>query len=144
MARTKQSIRRHPLPIPRWSSKHYSQAKRKIKINVKKSSSSKKYPAPKPHRFRPGTVALREIRKFQKSTDLLIKKAPFSRLVKQLSQNFASHYRFQSSAIQAIQEACEQYLVQLFEDGNLCAIHAKRVTLMVRDLKLARRIRGDY
>ena len=75
----------------------------------------------KPHRYRPGTVALREIRKYQKSTDL----------------------RFQSSAVMALQEASEAYLVGLFEDTNLCAIHAKRVTIMPKDIQLARRIRGE-
>lgn len=97
----------------------------------------------KPHRFRPGTVALREIRKYQKSTDLLIRKLPFQRLVREIAQDFKSELRFQSSAIGALQEAAEAYLVGLFEDVNLCAIHAKRVTIMVKDIQLARRIRGE-
>lgn len=97
----------------------------------------------KPHRFRPGTVALREIRKYQKSTDLLIRKLPFQRLVKEIAQDYKSDLRFQSSAIAALQEASESYLVGLFEDTNLCAIHAKRVTIMTKDLQLARRIRGE-
>ncbi len=97
----------------------------------------------KPHRYRPGTVALREIRKFQKSTDLLIRKLPFQRLVREISQNFKSDLRFQSQAILALQEASEAYLVGLFEDTNLCAIHAKRVTIMPKDMQLARRIRGE-
>ena len=97
----------------------------------------------KPHRFRPGTVALREIRKFQKSTDLLLRKAPFQRLVREISQDFKNDLRFQSMAILALQEASEAYLVSLFEDTNLCAIHAKRITIMPKDLQLARRIRGE-
>ena len=97
----------------------------------------------KPHRFRPGTVALREIRRFQKSTDLLLKKAPFQRLVRELSQEHQADLRFQSSAVLALQEASEAYLVGLFEDTNLCAIHAKRVTVMPKDMQLARRIRGE-
>ena len=97
----------------------------------------------KPHRFRPGTVALREIRKFQKSTDLLIRKLPFQRLVREIAQDFKTDLRFQSSAILALQEASESYLVGLFEDTNLCAIHAKRVTIMPKDIQLARRIRGE-
>ena len=97
----------------------------------------------KPHRFRPGTVALREIRKYQKSTELLIRKLPFQRLVREICQEFKSDLRFQSNAIVALQEACEAYLVGLFEDTNLCAIHAKRVTIMPRDMQLARRIRGE-
>ncbi|KAF8076493.1 histone-fold-containing protein, partial [Lyophyllum atratum] len=106
----------------------------------------------KPHRFRPGTVALREIRKYQKSTDLLIRRLPFSRLVREVALDMVtdendyteSGLRWQSSAILALQEATEAYLVHLFEDANLCAIHAKRVTIMTRDIQLARRIRGPW
>jgi histone H3 len=129
----------------------------------------------KPHRYRPGTVALREIRKYQKSTELLIRKAPFQRLVREIAQDFKNDLRFQSTAVLALQEAAEAYLVRycfrrvrvlvdfavplltiayflnvpfsfqvgLFEDTNLCAIHAKRVTIMPKDIQLARRIRGE-
>lgn len=97
----------------------------------------------KPHRYRPGTVALREIRKYQKTTDLLIRKLPFQRLVREIAQSFKNDLRFQSTAILALQEAAEAYLVSLFEDTNLCAIHAKRVTIMPKDMHLARRIRGE-
>ena len=97
----------------------------------------------KPHRFRPGTVALREIRKYQRSTELLIRKLPFQRLVREIAQDFKSDLRFQSTAILALQEASEAYLVGLFEDTNLCAIHAKRVTIKCKDMQLARRIRGE-
>merc|ERR1712072_507529 len=97
----------------------------------------------KPHRYRPGTVALREIRKYQKSTELLIRKLPFQRLVREIAQDFKTDLRFQSSAVMALQEASEAYLVGLFEDTNLCAIHAKRVTIMPKDIQLARRIRGE-
>jgi histone H3 len=97
----------------------------------------------KPHRYRPGTVALREIRKFQKSTELLIRKLPFQRLVREIATEFKSDLRFQSQAVLALQEASEAYLVGLFEDTNLCAIHAKRVTIMPKDIQLARRIRGE-
>uniref|UniRef100_A0A453QSV6 Core Histone H2A/H2B/H3 domain-containing protein n=1 Tax=Aegilops tauschii subsp. strangulata TaxID=200361 RepID=A0A453QSV6_AEGTS len=97
----------------------------------------------KPHRFRPGTVALREIRKYQKSTELLIRKLPFQRLVREIAQDFKTDLRFQSSAVSALQEAAEAYLVGMFEDTNLCAIHAKRVTIMPKDIQLARRIRGE-
>ena len=61
----------------------------------------------KPHRFRPGTVALREIRRYQKSTDLLIRKLPFQRLVREIAQDFKTDLRFQSSAIMALQESAE-------------------------------------
>jgi len=94
-------------------------------------------------RYRPGTVALREIRRYQKSTELLIRKVPFQRLVREVAQDFKTDLRFQSSAVLALQEAAEAFLVGLFEDANLCAIHARRVTLMPRDLNLARRIRGN-
>jgi len=96
-----------------------------------------------PHRYRPGTVALREIRRYQKSTELLVRKLPFQRLVREIAQDFKSDLRFQGSAVLALQEASEAYLVGLFEDTNLCAIHAKRVTIMPKDIQLARRIRGE-
>ena len=97
----------------------------------------------KPHRFRPGTVALREIRRYQKTTELLIRKLPFQRLVREISQEFKTDLRFQSTSVYALQEASEAYLVGLFEDTNLCAIHAKRVTIMPKDMQIARRIRGE-
>eukprot|EP00961_Rhodomonas_salina_P282851 3822589-Rhodomonas_salina.3 len=97
----------------------------------------------KPHRFRPGTVALREIRRYQKSTELLIRKLPFQRLVREVAQDFKKDLRFQSHAIAALQEAAEAYLTALFADTNLCAIHARRVTIMPKDMQLARRIRGE-
>ena len=81
--------------------------------------------------------------KFQKSSELLIKKLPFQRLVKETVQLFKPDFKMQSNAVLALQEACEAYLVALFEDTNLCAIHAKRVTIMVKDMQLARRIRGE-
>ena len=97
----------------------------------------------KPHRYRPGTVALREIRKYQKSTELLIRKLPFQRLVREIAQDYKCDLRFQSTAIMALQEAAEAYLVSLMEDTNLAALHAKRVTIMPKDMQLARRIRGE-
>jgi histone H3 len=98
----------------------------------------------RPHRYRPGTVALREIRKYQKTTDMLIRKLPFQRLVREIAQEFRTDCRFQSTALLALQEAAEVYLVGLFEDTNLCAIHCKRVTIMPKDMQLARRIRREY
>ena len=97
----------------------------------------------KPRRYRPGTVALREIRKYQQSTDLMIRKRPFQQLVREIAQNFRTDLRFQSTALLALQEATEAYIVSLFEDTNMCAIHAKRVTIMPKDMQLARRIRGE-
>ncbi|XP_075061937.1 histone H3, embryonic [Mixophyes fleayi] len=98
----------------------------------------------KPHRYRPGTVALREIRRYQKSTELLIRKLPFQRLVREIAQDFKTDLRFQSSAVMALQEASEAYLVRLFEDTNLCAIHAKRVTIMPKDIQLSIDTRPSY
>jgi histone H3 len=97
----------------------------------------------KPHRYRPGTVALREIRRYQKSSDLLIPKLPFQRVVREIVTSMLIDIRFQGTAILAIQLAAEAFLVGLFEDSILCAIHAKRVTIMPKDIQLARRIRGE-
>ena len=94
-------------------------------------------------RFRPGVMALREIRHYQKSSALLIRKLPFQRLVREIAQDFKTDLRFQSAAILCLQEEAEAYLVRLFEDTNLCAIHARRVTITPKDLQLARRIRGE-
>ena len=116
----------------------------------------------RPRRYRPGTVALREIRKFQKGTELLIRKAPFQRLVRQImyelnfkeitrddetyviaNGGYIEPKRMQSTAMLALHEAAEYYLVEFFEWANLCALHAKRVTIMPKDMQLARRIRGE-
>merc|ERR1711959_770479 len=97
----------------------------------------------KKHRFRPGTVALREIKRYQKSTALLLPRAPFQRLVRNICSNIDSDLRFQAQGLLALQEAAEAYLVGIFEDSNLCCLHAKRVTVMKKDMELARRIRGD-
>ena len=98
----------------------------------------------KPYRYRPGTVALREIRCYQKTTELLLRKAPFQKLVREVTQDFLKKddTRYASIAMLALQEALEALLVGLFEDTNLCAIHAKRVTIMPKDIALTRRIRG--
>ncbi len=97
----------------------------------------------KPHRYRPGTVALREIRRYQKSTQLLLRKLPFRRLLLEFMQDFMSDLRISASGLLAMQEASEAYLVGVFEDSNLCAIHAKRVTIFPKDIQLARRMRGE-
>ena len=97
----------------------------------------------KPHRYRPGTVALREIRKYQKSVDFLIRKLPFMRLVREISNSLLREpFRWTAEAMVALQEATEDLIVHLLEDSNLCAIHAGRVTIMPKDMQLARRIRG--
>ncbi|KAG5724411.1 hypothetical protein E4T56_gene15998 [Termitomyces sp. T112] len=145
----------HPLPIPnnfamartKQTARKSTGGKAPRKQLAAKSSARKTAAAAggvkKPHRFRPGTVALREIRRYQKSTELLIRKLPFQRLVREIAQDFKTDLRFQSSAVMALQEAAEAYLVSLFEDTNLAAIHAKRVTIQPKDLALARRLRGE-
>jgi histone H3 len=145
--------------------------KKELAEKAERKPESLTTPVKKPHRYRPGTVALREIRHYQKNTELLLKKLPFQRLVREIAQELRSDLRFQSNALLAVilyppihpsftlesvreqlkgivrwiqlQEASEAYLTGLFEDTNLCAIHAKRVTIMPKDLQLARRIRGE-
>ena len=97
----------------------------------------------KPMRYRPGIMVLREIHQYQKSTELLIRKLPFNRLVREIAQDFKTDLRFQAQAIAALQEAAEAYLVGLFEDTNLSGIHAKRVTIMPKDIQLTQRICGQ-
>ena len=168
MARTKQTVRkssifRFPRPpsLPRTEfslPQEYDPLKQKKiaaennarkfgrKINYPRTSSGKiKVPSGYtiPYRYRPGTVALRQIRKYQKSTDLLIQKLPFRRLVRELAVDIDNQKRFQESALRAIQEAAEAYIVSLLEEANLCAIHAKRITIQPKDLQLAKRLRGQ-
>lgn len=183
MARTKQSRPRSSQKSPRSA----LSVQKVLKSRPRTAAGGVK----RPHRFRPGTVALREIRRYQvrlclspfhelvlsgaererkqKSTELLIRKLPFQRLVREIAQELAhdGHIRFYSQALLALQEAAEAYLVNLFEDVNLCAVHgmrcpsspefwwcflsrsvhwacaAKRVTIMPKDVQLARRIRGE-
>lgn len=151
MSRTKQSkpahVSKSALPATRKSPAK-PHGEKKPKSSHSHSHAQKELPAvagikKAPRRFRPGTVALREIRRYQKTTDLLLLKAPFQRVVRELAQDYKAELRFQSAAIAALQEAAEAYLVDLFEDTNLCAIHAKRVTIMSKDMQLTRRIRGE-
>ena len=131
---------------------HLAGLKKKAAAKAAKKSGMKapKGGVKKLHRFQPGTVALKEIQRYQKSTELLIRKLPFQRLVweiagdhKVITSPLCGKVRFQSLTIKALQEASEAYIVGLFEDTNLCAIHAKRVTIMPKDIQLARRIRGE-
>ncbi|TFK81323.1 histone H3 [Polyporus arcularius HHB13444] len=143
MARTKQTARKSTGgKAPRKQLAAKSQARKTAAVRLFLTSAATGG-VKKPHRFRPGTVALREIRRYQKSTELLIRKLPFQRLVREIAQDFKTDLRFQSSAVMALQEASEAYLVSLFEDTNLAAIHAKRVTIQPKDLALARRLRGE-
>ena len=109
----------------------------------RKTAPAKGGVAPRKQKWRPGTVALRDIRRYQKSTRTLMQRLPFQRLVRELAREHNAELRFQASALLALQEATESYLVGLFEDVNLCALHAGRVTIMSKDLHLARRIRGE-
>jgi histone H3 len=132
----------------------HAQSKTKVTNSKSKNSAVKaekviKKTAPaeggmkKKMRWRPGTVALREIKRYQKATELLLAKAPFQRFVRAICDGIDGQLRFQAQALLALQEAAESYLTGLFEDANLCAIHATRVTVMKKDLDLARRIRGE-
>ena len=104
----------------------------------------------KPHRYHPGLLALHEIRRYQQSTESLIRRTPFNKLIKEISQEYricpegpgtpSVQLRFQSTALAALQEAAENFLVGLFEDVNLLAVHAKKVTVMPHDIRLALRI----
>ncbi|KAI1724875.1 core histone h2A/H2B/H3/H4 domain-containing protein [Ditylenchus destructor] len=129
--------RKEPRPELMAALKHDSGA-------VKPGSSKPKTMPTSQQKARGGrTVALREIRRYQKSTELLMRKLPFQRLVREVSQDYKPDVRYATAAISALQEASEAYLIGLYEDTNLCAIHANRVTIMPKDLQLARRIRGD-
>ena len=103
----------------------------------------------KPHRYRPGTVALREIRRYQKSTNLMIPKMPYVKLLREITQDQCKQpkdgndYRWQGAAILATQTAAEDYLTVQLEDANVCALHSKRVTVMPKDIQLVRRIKGE-
>ena len=142
MARTKDAARHHGK-----GAKHLAIVKRAVAASAPPGN------VKKPRRYRPGTVALREIRKYQKNTDLLIKRMPFQRLVREIVTALHNYdprrfrnkdgYRMRADAIVALQEAAEAYIVGLFEDTQLCAIHAKRATVMPKDMQLARRIRGE-
>ena len=133
MARTKGTIAN--------SSKSAKKAVKNVAFKAAKKMMSKD--SNKKRRAHPGAVALTEIKVLQRSTELLLRKAPFQALVREIAQASKTDLRFQSAAIAALQEAAEAYLVGLFEDTNLCAIHAKRITIMPKDMQLARRIRGE-
>jgi histone H3 len=140
MARTKQTARKSTggkAPRKSLATKVVMKKNQKGEAHTGEGGEKRK------HRFRPGTVALREIRKYQKSSELLMRKLPFQRLVREIAEDYKADLRFQSTAIMALQEAAESYLVGLFEDTNLCALHARRVTILPKDMHLARRIRGE-
>ncbi|KAL5270709.1 hypothetical protein ACHWQZ_G001406 [Mnemiopsis leidyi] len=143
MARTKQTARKST--GGKIDRARILEAKRGKGEGGRKKSKGEVAGVKKKHKWRPGTVALREIRRFQKSTDLLIPRSPFLRLMREVINEVKQGpnlLRVQVGAVGALQEAAEAYLVGLFEDTNLCAIHAKRVTIMPRDIHLAQRLRG--
>ena len=125
---------------------------RKDEVGKKRSTFVKKQPRSQtgkasaqqqPHRYWPGMVTLREIRRYQKSMELLIRKLPFQHLVREILQGYGVGYRVTPAMMMALQEAAEAYLVQLLEDSNLCAIHAKCITIQPKDMQLARQIHGE-
>ena len=133
MARTKNSSRKSAGKVPRSSI-----------VRAKQVAKTKKLVAPPiARKFKPGTVAIRDIRRYQKGTEVLLRKLPFQRLVRELAQGQKDGIRFQASAVLAMQEATEAHIVNLFADTCLCAIHGKRVTIQPRDLRLALRLRGS-
>ena len=147
-----QSVKEAQAEFKRILAEKREEKRKKAAARMAKKSGQKapKGGVKKRYRYQPGTVALKQIRQYQKSTDLLIRKLPFQRLVREIACDsevikspLCGKVRFQSAAIMALQEAAEAYLVGLFEDTNLCAIHAKRVTIMPKDIQLARRIRGE-
>jgi histone H3 len=134
MARTKQTARKST----GGATPHFYLATKAARAAAQKGVSVRK-----PHRWHPGMVALREIQKFQKNTDLLIRKAPFQRLVHKIALKFGkSDLQMQSTALLALQEAAEYFMVDDFSDTNLCTMHGKHVTIMKNDMVLACRIRG--
>ena len=147
-----QSVKEAQAELKRILAEKREEKRKKAAARMAKKGSQKapKGGVKKRYRYQPGTVALKQIRQYQKSTELLIRKLPFQRLVREIASDsevikspLCGKVRFQSAAIMALQEAAEAYLVGLFEDTNLCAIHAKRVTIMPKDIQLARRIRGE-
>ena len=125
---------------PPSQSPYYSTGIKNIAFYQAKKQIQNQYAKKKHH---PGSIAYADIKKLQKSTHLLLRKLPFSRIVRDISMTIKTDLRFQSAAIAALQEAAEAYLVGLFEDSNLCAIHAKRITIMPKDIEIARRLRGE-
>lgn len=129
-------------------SKNTTRSSKKSPKNTsrRKSPGTKNISLKQKHKAKPGQKALREIRRLQLSTKLLIPRLPFMRIVKEIMMEMIPFdkqlYRIQSLALEALQEMTELYFVHFFEDAMLCAIHAGRVTLQPKDIRLARRIRG--
>ena len=154
MARTKATIRwkammgiplAHSVMSTKWSDKKLGKG-RNPRIGIKRLDWMKSKMMPKigyKKRFQPGTVALQEIWKFHKSTKLLIPKIPFLRMVKEIIQCDHGDHFIQAGAVLALHEATKVYIIRLLEDTNLCTIHAKCMTILPQDMRLARRIWGE-
>ena len=147
---TAAAAQQSPTPEVRRVSKKVTSNRKKTKPVRRPTHATGTAPRPagtRRNRLRPGTLALREIRRQQRSTELLMRKLPFQRLCREIVQDMENrehaNFRWQSQAVLALQEACEAHLVGLFEDTQLCAIHAKRVTIMPKDMQLARKLRGE-
>ena len=112
---------------------------KRIEWEMKKTMTDAKC---RPYHLHPGSKSLHEIRKYQKSTELLIRKWSFQKLVRELAQEIMPNLRFQTSALKTLQEATESYIVGLMEGMNLCVIHVKHITIMPKDVQLAHRILG--
>lgn len=131
-----------PPPPPRRAARKSATPQRAVAARIKKSrprGGNKKKPAPP----KPGVRWLREIRQYQKTGDNLLRRLPFQRVVREIALDYASDLRFQAAAVAALQESAEAYLVGIFEDANLCALHSRRVTIQPKDIHLARLIRKD-
>ena len=141
MVRTKQTAKKS-LPSSHGKLKKLF-AKRQLRSNAKTEAPEHI----KKKRLKIGAGALRDIRRLQRTTNLLIPRRPFQRVVREVatrvSREAGQDLRFQASALLALQEAAEVYLVCLFEDANLAAIHAKRVTIFPSDIDFVRRLRGE-
>ena len=129
-----------------------STPKKRVPVSKAQKAVSRAKPKPaavvlsdvkRPYRHKAGSVAKREIKRYQKSTNLLIPKASFARLVREVTERIRKGMRFTASALESVQTASEDYIVKLLNDANHCAIHGKRVTIMNKDILLARRIRGE-
>ena len=145
MARTKNScVKPAGSAPPKATTRKILRSAIITKKKAKKAAGAIASGVKKPFKFRPGTVALRDIRRYQKGTELLLRKLPFQRLVRELAASQKEGLRFQASAVLAMQEATEAHMVNLFADTCLCAIHGRRVTIQPRDVQLARRLRGEH
>jgi histone H3-like centromeric protein A len=140
-----QESRRESIPNRRRRVSGETPPRRATKKRPRTSAGSAGGDGRRKRRFRPGTRVLMEIRRLQKTTHTLVPRIHFSRVIRDVAMSVTGggDLRWASEALEAIQTATEAYLVGLFEDANLCAIHAKRVTIMVKDILLARRIRGE-